>query len=50
VWNESNNEGGANARYKNSGFAIFRLIVYNLPQSWILAEFVRWDDSCGQSN
>jgi hypothetical protein len=50
VWNESNNEGGANARYKISGFAIFRLIGYNLPQSWILAEFVRWDDSCGQSN
>jgi hypothetical protein len=50
VWSESNGQGGGNARYRISGFAIFRLIGYNLPQSWILAEFIRWDTSCGQIN
>jgi hypothetical protein len=32
------------------GFAIFRMHGYNFgqPASWILAEFIRWDDACGQ--
>jgi hypothetical protein len=37
--------------YRISGFAIFRMLGYSLDQSdgsWILAEFIRWDDSCGQ--
>ncbi len=50
VWNTSNGEGGSNALYDVSGFAIFRIIGHNLPQGWMLAEFIRWDDSCGQLN
>ena len=53
VWNNSDGTGN-NGRYQLSGFAIFRLIGYSLDQggggSWILAEFIRWDDSCGQVN
>lgn len=53
VWNESE-AGGNNGRYRISGFAIFRLVGYKLDQSgggsWILAEFIRWDNSCGQVN
>lgn len=53
VWN--NHQGnGVNGQYQISGFAIFRVIGYSLNQgqggSWILAEFIRWDDSCGQVN
>lgn len=60
VWDESviplntgPGQGGGNIAYRISGYAIFRLIGYNLSQngqngSWILAEFIRWDDSCGQ--
>ncbi len=51
VWDNSSGTG-ANGRYQISGFAIFQLIGYSLDQSgggsWILAEFKRWDDSCGQ--
>lgn len=51
VWSESSQQGG-NGMYRITGFAIFRLIGYSLSQgqggSWILAEFIRWDDSCGQ--
>lgn len=52
IWDEYDGTGG-NGRYRISGFAIFRLIGYKLDQgqgsdSWILAEFVRWDTSCGQ--
>ena len=43
---------GSNGAYKISGFAIMRLQGYRLNQgggeSWILAEFIRWDRSCGQ--
>lgn len=43
---------GTNGRYHISRFGIFRLLGYNLDQgqgdSWILAEFIRWDESCGQ--
>jgi hypothetical protein len=53
VWNNSTGTG-VNGRYQISGFAIFRIVGYRLNQggggSWILAEFIRWDDSCGQVN
>lgn len=43
---------GSNGRYLISGFAVFRLKGYHLSQgqggSWILGEFIRWDDTCGQ--
>lgn len=49
VWDESQAQGN-NGRYHISRFGIFRLHGYNLSgnTSWILAEFVGWDDSCGQ--
>ncbi len=50
VWDQSDSTGN-NGKYLISGFAIFRILGYTLNQSegsWILAEFVRWDDSCGQ--
>lgn len=50
VWDTATANGN-NAVYHIDplqGFAVFRLIGYNLSQNWILAEFVRWDDSCGQ--
>lgn len=50
VWNESNGQGGSNGRYRISGFAIFRLVGYSTSGNWILAEFIRWDTSCGQLN
>ena len=53
VWNNSDGQG-TNGLYQISGFAIFRIVGYSLSQgqggSWILAEFLRWDDSCGQVN
>jgi hypothetical protein len=54
VWDEAGTGTGSNATYRVSGFVIVRLIGYSLSQnnggSWILAEFIRWDDSCGQTN
>lgn len=47
VWDEAE-EQGSNGRYRISGFIIAKLHGYNLSQKWILAEFVRWDTSCGQ--
>jgi hypothetical protein len=51
VWDDSEAQGN-NGRYRIVGFAIFKLIGYQLNQgsgdSFILAEFIRWDDSCGQ--
>ncbi len=47
VWNEAADPGN-NGRYRISRFGIFRLHGYSLPQGWVLAEFIRWDDSCGQ--
>lgn len=51
VWDQSQ-EQGVNGSYRVSRFAIFRLHGYSLNQggqpSWILAEFIRWDTSCGQ--
>ena len=53
VWDTSEAQGN-NGLYRISGFAIFRLIGYSLQQgnggSWILGEFIRWDESCGQLN
>lgn len=45
---------GSNGRYQISGFAVFRLLGYQLSAngqegSFILAEFIRLDDSCGQT-
>ncbi len=46
-----NKEGtGSNVRYQVERFAVFQLHGFDLPgnNGWILAEFIRWDDSCGQ--
>lgn len=51
IWDEAQQQGN-NGQYKVAGFAIFRLLGYSLNQgqggSWILAEFIRLDSSCGQ--
>jgi hypothetical protein len=51
VWEEAQQQG-TNGQYRIYGFAIFRLHGYHLSQgqggSWILGEFIRWDESCGQ--
>ena len=50
VWDNTQKVTGDN-QYRIAGFAIFRMLGYSLDQSqgsWILAEFVRMDDSCGQ--
>lgn len=47
VWDYAQNPGN-NGLYHISRFGVFRLHGYNLAQGWILAEFIRWDDSCGQ--
>lgn len=51
VWDTARNPG-SNGEYQIYGFAIFKLHGYHLSQSqggsWILAEFMRWDTSCGQ--
>lgn len=44
VWDASELSGN----YRISGFVVFKIVGYNLSQSWILGEFVRWDYSCGQ--
>jgi hypothetical protein len=44
---------GNNQNFRVKGFAIFRLLGHSLPNnggSWILAEFIRWDTSCGQTS
>jgi len=49
IWN--NYDGtGSNNQYQISRYAIFRLHGHNITgnDSWILAEFIRFDDSCGQ--
>ncbi len=43
---------GSSLRYQAAGFAIFKLQGFqlsNLGGRWLLAEFIQWDDSCGQS-
>jgi hypothetical protein len=53
VYSQFNNDNGnGNSSYLISRFAIMRLISYSMNQgggeSYIAAEFIRWDDSCGQ--
>jgi hypothetical protein len=43
VWNAV--EGG---QAQIGGFAVFRLLGYSAGENWLLAELVRWDNSCGQ--
>ncbi len=52
VWDEGEGNGN-DAIYRISGFIIVKIHGYYLPNgggdgSWILAEFIRWDNSCGQ--
>ncbi len=51
IWDDSA-QTGSNGMYRLSGFGVFRLHGYHLSQgqggSWILAEFIRLDNSCGQ--
>lgn len=50
IWGDVKKVTG-DTQYQITGFAIFRMLGYSLDQSdgsWILAEFIRWDDSCGQ--
>ena len=50
IWDNTQKVTGDDL-YHLSGFAIFRMLGYSLDQSqgsWILAEFIRMDDSCGQ--
>jgi hypothetical protein len=51
IWDNTTKIGGDTV-YQITGFAIFRMLGYDLDQSgggsWILAEFIRMDNSCGQ--
>ncbi len=47
VWDTSTSQG-SNVTYHVVGFAIFRIRGFNLAHNWLLAEFVRMDNSCGQ--
>lgn len=52
VWDELSEGNGDNLWYRVKGFIIAKLHGYHLSQSsgdsWILIEFIRWDNSCGQ--
>lgn len=48
VWGE--NTGSQIGISPDNAFAIIRFIGYNATANWIVAEFIRWDDSCGQVN
>jgi hypothetical protein len=37
---------GANGRYAIGGFALFRLVGFNLTQAWVVLEFLAWDNAC----
>ena len=45
--------GGSSTAYRMSRFALMRLLGFSMDlgggESFIMAEFIRWDDSCGQS-
>ena len=51
IWGNATAQGN-NVLYQVERFGIFKLHGYHISQgqggSWILAEFIRWDDSCGQ--
>jgi uncharacterized repeat protein (TIGR01451 family) len=40
--------GGADVKYRVSGFALVRLVSYDLSHKEISLEFLRWDNACGQ--
>ena len=53
VYDEATSGGGVD-RFRAARFGLFKLHGYNLTQSggaesWILGEFIQWDDSCGQT-
>lgn len=50
VWDGAT-QSGSNGTYRIKGFAIFELEGYRLESSgsWILAKFIRWDTSCGET-
>ena len=52
VWGGQEEGSGQSLRFQIYGFAVFRLKGHNLAgnNSWILAEFVRWDTVCGQKD
>ncbi|MCA9933538.1 MAG: pilus assembly protein [Anaerolineales bacterium] len=47
IWDDAT-DTGSNGKYRIYGFAVFKLHGYSLQHGWILAEFIRWDTSCGQ--
>ncbi len=49
LWNNYDGQGNS-GQYQIVRYAIFRLHGHNITgnNSWILAEFIRFDDSCGQ--
>ncbi|MCB8984277.1 MAG: hypothetical protein H6659_10665 [Ardenticatenaceae bacterium] len=47
VWQETVGSG-SNAAVQIHRFGLFRLVGFNLPESWLMVEFLGWDDSCGQ--
>ncbi|MCB8988881.1 MAG: pilus assembly protein, partial [Ardenticatenaceae bacterium] len=48
VWDTSTSQG-SNVTYHVVGFAIFRIHGFSLAHNWLLAEFIRMDNSCGQA-
>ncbi len=50
VWDQTAGTG-SDGRYLTSGFALFRLRGYHMSSgtTWLLAEFIGWDESCGQT-
>jgi hypothetical protein len=48
IWDQAIDQGNY-GEYRIYGFARFRLHGFNLSDNWILAEFIGWDDSCGQT-
>ncbi len=44
----TSNNNNSSTQYQASRFGLFRLIGYNLSDSWLLLEFIQWEDSCGQ--
>lgn len=50
TWTQNNPTLGTNGHYKIDRFAVFKIRGYgnSAGDEWLLLEFVRWDDSCGQ--
>lgn len=52
TWNTSAPGAGPNGQYQIARFAVFKLRGYGnaaADDEWLLLEFIRWDDSCGQN-